>query len=494
MLRRTMEAMTKGTVPGTGAADSAGPAALPKAPTSMLINLAGIAAFVGAIAWLHNFGQRVRTLDATLLSIGAFAVTVIVLEAVFLRTWRRSSTGFDFARAGEAHYLRALGKLLGFYLTLALGLCIYVLFPEYRGGFYESFYRMLWRVLPVVAVVAAPYFLVLERFNKRPFDGFWQTFMLLRPVLRPLLPLAAALAAFGLAIARPFTGRPSRGYRKLLPRIRARFEEECQAVDRRVLGQHALGWLVKTFFTPLMFIYCQGGIERLRFLDYGAVFSSTGFGPFFDFTIDTFYNIDVILAVTGYLLTVRLFDSHIRSTEPSLLGWGVALMCYQPFWGFIEGNYLNYGSGGATWGSWFGGNPLVYKIWGSIILLLIAVYLWATTAFGIRFSNLTHRGILTNGPYRFTKHPAYVSKNLSWWLISMPFLSHAGWQVALQCSLKLLLLNLAYFMRARTEERHLSRDPDYVAYATAMEQRGVFRWVGRLLPAVRFKPERLFNV
>lgn len=492
-----MEATARSTARAAGATDVPGPAErpqLPKAPTSMLINTAGIAAFIGATAWIHNYGQRLRILDATMLSIGAFAVTVIALEAVFLKTWKRSSTGFDFSRAGAPHYVRAVGKVLGFYLTLGLGLGIYTLFPEYRGGFYESFYRMLWRVLPVVAVVAVPYFLVLERFNKRPFDGFWQTFMLLRPLLRRLLPVAAALAALGLRIARPFTGRRREGYRGLLAATRARFDEECREVDRGVLGQHMLGWLVKAFFTPLMFIYCQNGIERLRYLDYGAVFSGTSFGPYFDFTIDTFYNIDVILAVTGYLLTVRLFDSHIRSTEPSLLGWGVALMCYQPFWSFFEGNYLNYGSGGATWGSWFGGNPIVYPIWGTVILLLIAVYLWATTAFGIRFSNLTHRGILTNGPYRFTKHPAYVTKNLSWWLISMPFLSHQGWQVALQCSLKLLLLNTAYFLRARTEERHLSRDPDYVAYATAMERRGLFRWVGRLIPAFRFKPGRLFNV
>jgi len=58
----------------------------------------------------------------------------------------------------------------------------------------------------------------------------------------------------------------------------------------------------------------------------------------------------------------------------------------------------------------------------------------------------------------------------------------------------LLCLNLVYFMRARTEERHLSRDPDYVAYATAMERRSIFRWVGRLLPVLRFKPGRLFNI
>ena len=177
-----------------------------------------------------------------------------------------------------------------------------------------------------------------------------------------------------------------------------------------------------------------------------------------------------------------------------LPGWIAALFCYQPHWSHFEANYLNYGSGGTTWGFWFSGNPVLYTTWGCAILFLTFVYVWATTPFGIRFSNFTHRGVLTNGPYRFTKHPAYVSKNLSWWLITMPFLSNKGWTEAVRCSILLLLLNFVYFLRARTEEKHLSRDPEYVAYATAMEQKGLFRWVGKLLPMLKFKQGQLFNL
>ena len=35
---------------------------------------------------------------------------------------------------------------------------------------------------------------------------------------------------------------------------------------------------------------------------------------------------------------------------------------------------------------------------GAVLVALTAIYAWATVAFGIRFSNLTHRGILTHGP------------------------------------------------------------------------------------------------
>jgi len=325
---------------------------------------------------------------------------------------------------------------------------VYVIFQEYRGGFYERYYQLLRWILPVAGVLAVPYFLLLERFNQKPLDGYWQVFQLVT-------------LQFG-------------------------------KIDRAVLGQHLLGWGVKLFFTPLMFIYCCNHIAQFRSFDPNSVFLS--FQTFYDFAYESFFGLDVVLAVTGYLLTVRLFDAQIRSTEPSLLGWFVALGCYQPFWSFWEANYLNYGAGGMSWGAWLGNSPWAYKAWGSVILALTFVYVWATTAFGVRFSNLTHRGILTNGPFRFTKHPAYVSKNITWWMISVPFLANgSGWQ-ALRHSLLLLGLNLVYFMRARTEERHLSRDPIYVQYATAMERRGIFRWVGKLLPALRFTPGKLFNV
>jgi len=125
--------------------------------------------------------------------------------------------------------------------------------------------------------------------------------------------------------------------------------------------------------------------------------------------------------------------------------------------------------------------PILYGLWGMAILTLTGIYVWATVSFGARFSNLTHRGIITNGPYRWSKHPAYIAKGLSWWLISVPFLAHGGALEALRHGLLLLALNGVYFLRAKTEERHLSRDPVYVDYACWIEAHGLFRWL-RTLP------------
>jgi protein-S-isoprenylcysteine O-methyltransferase Ste14 len=112
-------------------------------------------------------------------------------------------------------------------------------------------------------------------------------------------------------------------------------------------------------------------------------------------------------------------------------------------------------------------------VWGTAILVLVGIYLLATVAFGLRFSNLTNRGIITSGPYRWVKHPAYLSKNLSWWLISVPFVAGAGWVVAVQSCALLVCVNLVYFLRAKTEERHLRADPAYRDYEAFIAEHGL---------------------
>ena len=81
-------------------------------------------------------------------------------------------------------------------------------------------------------------------------------------------------------------------------------------------------------------------------------------------------------------------------------------------------------------------------------------------AFGIRFSNLTHRGILTHGPYAFSRHPAYLSKNLFWWISTIPFLTTGSWSTRSARPLLMGVGQRASITGARkTEERHLGAGP-----------------------------------
>ena len=99
-----------------------------------------------------------------------------------------------------------------------------------------------------------------------------------------------------------------------------------------------------------------------------------------------------------------------------------------------------------------------------------ALYAASTAVFGLRFSNLTHRGILTRGPYAWIRHPAYLGKNLAWWAENL-----ANFASPIQ-AFYLLACNAIYVLRALTEERHLRLDPDYRAYCEKV------RW--RFIPGV----------
>ena len=416
----------------------------PASVTSMTVNTIALLTSLLVGWWLLTAGASIGVLYAILLLGAAYALPIVVLEAIWLAPHRNSV--HDKIRH-TISVRRVLVKLLGLAVTLLLIVGIYSLFPEYRGAFYQKYYAALRMVAPWWLVIAVPYFFWMDRRDGDERDGYWHM-----------------------------------GQLALL---------RWQHIDRGIVGQHLLGWTVKLFFLPLMFIYLSDKVHIFRAYHFELVFFN--FREFYDFAFEMLFYVDLLIVCVGYLCTFKATDSHIRSTEPTLLGWVVAIMCYQPFWAFFSAQYLDYQSG-SGWGTWLRDYTVPYVIWGSTILILTGIYAWASLAFGIRFSNLTHRGILTNGPYRYCKHPAYVSKNLSWWLISMPFMVSSTVDESLRHCLLLLLLNGVYLLRARTEERHLSQDPEYCAYARYIEEHGLLRRVGRWLPALRFRPGQLFNL
>ena len=241
--------------------------------------------------------------------------------------------------------------------------------------------------------------------------------------------------------------------------------------------------LVKAFFLPIMVgsvvIFAQQFTNELRAAPSGV--------RWFAMSMSFLYLIDVTFATVGYLSTFKRLGAHIRNSNPYLLGWVSALVCYPPFFTWLGWLGLMRYKEGPQWHHWLeSGGPTLY-VWGGAIIALKTIYAWATIVFGIRFSNLTHRGIITHGPFRWTKHPAYISKNLSWWLLFAPFLSEHGFGVAASACASLLSVNLIYFIRARTEEKHLRADPAYEAYA---------RWIaehGFLAKLLRHKPWLIMN-
>jgi protein-S-isoprenylcysteine O-methyltransferase Ste14 len=103
---------------------------------------------------------------------------------------------------------------------------------------------------------------------------------------------------------------------------------------------------------------------------------------------------------------------------------------------------------------------------------------YATVIFGIRFSNLTNHGIITNGPYYFFKHPFYLAKNIFWWMVFLPFLSVASVAAAVRNSVALMMVNAIYYARAKTDEKHLMADAKYRDYADWIAEHGLSQGAG----------------
>jgi hypothetical protein len=243
--------------------------------------------------------------------------------------------------------------------------------------------------------------------------------------------------------------------------------------DRRLVADYALGWLVKIFFLPLMYGYALD--DWLSF--YGTSRLINSFRAFYEFMYQFIFFADVTFAILGYGLALRLINSHLRHPERSLSGWCICLICYMPFWQIFGRDFFSY-EDQIVWGPLLEGQPLIYMLWGSTILLLLCIYLFSTLSFGLRFSNITFRGTVFRGPYGFTRHPAYLSKNTVMWMVQLPLLA-ATPRDALAHTAALIGINTIYFLRARHEERCCGMSRDYRLYARYIDRFGLFsrsRW------------------
>jgi hypothetical protein len=102
-------------------------------------------------------------------------------------------------------------KLAGLAATISIiGIC-YWLFPVYRERFYWPYWTAVREAGPWLVAATVPYFFYVDRRMSEPHDGYWH----------------AGMAVLG----------------------------RLEQVDRALLRQHALGWVIKGFFLPLMFVY-----------------------------------------------------------------------------------------------------------------------------------------------------------------------------------------------------------------------------------------------
>lgn len=180
--------------------------------------------------------------------------------------------------------------------------------------------------------------------------------------------------------------------------------------------------------------------------------------------------VDVAIGLFGYVFSSHLLKNEIKSVDGSVKGWLICMICYNPLLYFYEVFFSqvdNY-----TWKDWAVGEWYYYP-WLALIVISWLIYSFSTYAFGFKFSNLTWRGLINTGTYHYVKHPAYLSKNIYWWLYTVPLFGVYGWDI-LNNVIALLVFNLIYYARAKTEEQHLMQFAEYREYNEWIKQNGLW--------------------
>jgi protein-S-isoprenylcysteine O-methyltransferase Ste14 len=418
-------------------------------PPSAVSHGVGLAGLAGLGLWIVI--ARHHGMDgphAGLTAVFACAIPMVLWSLLVDKVHRGAETGIGWAnpRPLAAVMDGAVVKLTGLWLTWGIIALFYMTGTWYLDGNYRYAIAVLSHAAPAVVLLSVPYVVWLDRYLIEPRDGAY---------------------AFGQWVIGGASGRPAPG----------------------AIGDHARSWAVKAFFLAFMLSIVPANFEGM--VRWQAADLWTSPVSLAGFLITLMFVVDVAFATAGYALTMRPLGAHIRTANPLLGGWIAALICYPPFVLMAPGGPLFYETDTRSWDYWLAGNPVLLWFWGGALVALTALYAWATVAFGLRFSNLTHRGILTHGPYRLTKHPAYLAKNAFWWLSTLPFLVTTGdVHTALRNTLLLAAVSAVYYWRARTEEAHLGEDPVYRDYAAWMARHGPVPRLLALLGGRRAPGER----
>lgn len=417
---------------------------VPPRPASDVSSAVGLVGVLGLCLWVlfcHFYPDfapllgldptrgRLTGPNAALTGLLASAVPMVLWSVLVDKVHLRPSTGLDWSLKRPLGEVvdTSITKLAGLWATWTIIGCLYVMGRWYWNDFYAISMHVLGVVMVPVFFLSIPYVLWLDRHLVEPRDPSWH---------------------FGAMLV----GR--------------------EAYDPEKVRIHLRAWAVKGFFTAFMIAIVPAGFTDLVGRNWGEFLHQPAMLA--GLLITMMFVFDEQIGTVGYILTMKPLDAQIRSANPHLAGWVAALMCYPPFQLMQGGGPLEYQIGTRDWAYWLQDYPAVMWVWAGTLVVLTGIYAWATVIFGIRFSNLTYRGVISNGPYAFSRHPAYLSKNTFWWLATLPFLvtSHSLID-AVRNTFFLGCVSAVYYWRARTEEKHLlGEDPKYRAYHDWMQHHG----------------------
>jgi len=248
--------------------------------------------------------------------------------------------------------------------------------------------------------------------------------------------------------------------------------------------KHAMAFLlIKLFYGPLMinsalipyntipqvFREFQENHSLLNVFDKGYLLFVNGI-----------FLLDSLTFAVGYHTESGLLRNKLRFAETNPLHVLVCIMCYPPF---NMPTFSLFGPSSHSPYILFCGDPRHPMTWVLRAAAAVFLLLLVSTSLALftKASNLTNRGIVDWGPYRYVRHPGYLAKNLFWLMTLIPAFvpNHADPNFTWDGHLLLCARTVwgivgwgtIYFLRAITEERFLKRDPDYVSYCQRVKYR-----------------------
>lgn len=394
------------------------------------------------IAGITFFALRESPISNVSLSLWLIATVTFVMVLLELS---RANHGPRPEVSRKQLYERCAIKWLGVMGSICGTLIFWWLFPIYHTPYFQPLFSLIPYVLIITAIVLIPYLLYTEWRLGEYNDYAWQIGLLL-------------------------LGRNNE-------------------LNKDILRDSVFSMLIRAIFLPLNFCYVIGNINALRISEF--VDFSDDFVLAHAMILKIIYMALIINIVPGYIISARLINTHARAIDRTWMGWMITLVCYGPLLNGVFGQLLNYrplkfeNPAMQPWIYFFEHSALLY-VFAALIILMEVIHWWGESILGIRASNLTHRGVITNGIFRYTRHPIYVSKCIGWCLIFVPFMVGDNVEQNLRYTLLFAGVCLIYFLRSWVEEKLFADDPVYIEYALWVDKHGWFSWLGKHLPFLTF--------
>ncbi len=346
-------------------------------------------------------------------------------------------------------FMKWVGVLLGIFSLLFL----WWLFPIYASKYHEPLWKAILIILPFTIIFSYPFIYFTEKKLGKYRDTYYE---------------------FGLFTYAFFNNK------------------YWYKIDWDNFKQGVLAWFVRGFFLPMNYCTAVSIFEKLRNIpDLNNFLINAPIAISYPTIENIIYLFLIIAIIPGYYFTSRLLGTSAIKVSDSWPAWVVSLWFYPPFNSMANNAWFDYSDelikGQQNWITVFQNSPTTIYFLAFVLLSMAVIHYFGEAMLGMRASVNTNKGIITNNVFKYTKHPIYLSKNIAWFLATLPFMSSVNFFQNIKYLIAFLCVATGYILRGYFEEKLLSEDETYVEYAKYIDKHGIFAWFGKLFPIFTFE-------